>query len=197
MDKKEFSYALGVNIGTNFEQQSFLEDVDVAEMAKAINDVAKKSTTMTLEQSAGIVNQFLAEVNQKKHGANVEIGKAYLEENAKKEGVTVLESGLQYEVINAGSGKKPSATSQVKTHYHGTLLDGTVFDSSVQRNQPASFGVNQVIKGWTEALQLMEEGAKWKLHIPYNLAYGEQGAGGAIGPYSTLVFEVELLEVLS
>lgn len=196
MDKQKFSYALGVNLGANFEQQGFLEEVDTQEMAKAISDYLNKSAAVSLEESAGLVNQFLGEKSKEKHGKNVEIGQAFLAENAKKEGVTVLESGLQYEVINAGSGKKPGATSQVKTHYHGTLLDGSIFDSSVQRNEPATFGVNQVIKGWTEALQLMEEGAKWKLYVPYDLAYGEQGAGGAIGPFATLIFEVELLEVL-
>ena len=196
MDKQKFSYALGVNLGANFEQQGFLEEVDANEMAKAIVDYVAKNTSVSLEESAGVVNEYLGELGKKQHSKNIEIGQAFLAENAKKEGVTQLASGLQYEVINAGSGKKPGATSQVKTHYHGTLLDGTVFDSSVARNQPASFGVNQVIKGWTEALQLMEEGAKWKLYVPHDLAYGEQGAGRDITPYSTLIFEVELLEVL-
>lgn len=123
-------------------------------------------------------------------------GQAFLAENAKKDGVTVTASGLQYEVLVAGEGEKPTATSTVRTHYHGTLIDGTVFDSSVQRGQPAEFPVNGVIAGWTEALQLMNVGSKWRLTIPYSLAYGERGAGGAIGPYATLVFEVELLAIV-
>ena len=196
MDTKKFSYALGINLAANFEQQQFLSEIDAQEIAKAIGEYISKSSSMDVQESSNIVQGFLGELSKKQNGGNIELGQAFLDENAKKEGVTVLESGLQYEVITAGSGKKPSATSQVKTHYHGTLIDGTVFDSSVERDQPASFGVNQVIKGWTEALQLMEEGAKWRLCIPYTLAYGDQGAGGAIAPYSTLVFEVELLEVL-
>ncbi|MCW9000892.1 MAG: FKBP-type peptidyl-prolyl cis-trans isomerase, partial [Kangiellaceae bacterium] len=125
-----------------------------------------------------------------------EAGRLYLEQNEKKEAVTVTESGLQYEVVTEGSGEKPTATSTVRTHYHGTLIDGTVFDSSYDRGQPAEFAVNGVIPGWTEALQMMTVGSKWRLTIPYELAYGERGAGGAIGPYSTLVFDVELLEIV-
>ncbi len=123
-------------------------------------------------------------------------GQAFLDENAKKEGVTVTESGLQYEVLVAGEGEKPSANSTVRTHYHGMLIDGTVFDSSVDRGEPAEFPVNGVIAGWTEALQMMAVGSKWRLTIPYSLAYGERGAGGAIGPYATLVFDVELLAIV-
>ncbi|WP_018275238.1 FKBP-type peptidyl-prolyl cis-trans isomerase [Teredinibacter turnerae] len=122
-------------------------------------------------------------------------GEAFLAENAKKEGIVVTESGLQYEILSAGDGEKPALTSKVKTHYHGTLIDGTVFDSSVNRGQPAEFPVNGVIAGWTEALQMMPVGSKWRLYVPYQLAYGERGAGGAIGPYAALVFEVELLEI--
>ncbi|MAZ87693.1 MAG: peptidylprolyl isomerase [Cellvibrionaceae bacterium] len=123
-------------------------------------------------------------------------GQAFLDENAKKDGVTVTESGLQYEVLVAGEGEKPSASSTVRTHYHGMLIDGTVFDSSVDRGEPAEFPVNGVIAGWTEALQMMAVGSKWRLTIPYSLAYGERGAGGAIGPYATLVFDVELLAIV-
>ncbi len=123
-------------------------------------------------------------------------GQAFLDENAKKDGVTVTESGLQYEVLVAGEGEKPSASSTVRTHYHGMLIDGTVFDSSVDRGEPAEFPVNGVIAGWTEALQMMAVGSKWRLTIPYGLAYGERGAGGAIGPYATLVFDVELLAIV-
>ena len=124
-------------------------------------------------------------------------GEAFLAENAKKDGINVTASGLQYEVITQGSGAVPTASSKVKTHYHGTLIDGTVFDSSVQRGQPIDFPVNGVIAGWTEALQLMPVGSKWRLFIPHNLAYGERGAGASIAPYSALVFEVELLEIVS
>ena len=128
--------------------------------------------------------------------ANLEAGNAFLEENSKKETVVSLPSGLQYEILTEGSGAKPVATDKVKCHYHGTLLNGTVFDSSLQRGQPAVFGVNQVIKGWVEALQLMTVGSKWRLFIPSDLAYGEQGAGGSIEPNSTLIFDVELLEIV-
>ena len=131
----------------------------------------------------------------KKSAKANEAGKTYLAENAKKEGVTTTESGLQYEVINSGKGAKPAPSDQVTVHYHGTLLDGTVFDSSVDRGEPASFPVGGVIKGWTEALQLMSVGSKWKLYVPYDLAYGERGAGAQIGPYSTLIFEVELISI--
>ena len=124
-------------------------------------------------------------------------GEKFLAENAKRDDVTVTSSGLQYEVLTAGEGDKPSSASTVRTHYHGTLIDGTVFDSSVQRGEPAEFPVNGVIAGWTEALQLMGTGSKWRLFVPYNLAYGERGAGGAIGPYTTLVFEVELIDIIA
>jgi FKBP-type peptidyl-prolyl cis-trans isomerase FklB len=123
-------------------------------------------------------------------------GQKFLDENAKRAEVTVTESGLQYEILTAGEGEKPTAASTVKTHYHGTLIEGTVFDSSYERGQPAEFPISGVIAGWTEALQLMPVGSKWRLAIPYELAYGEQGAGGAIGPFQTLVFDVELLEIL-
>ena len=129
------------------------------------------------------------------HRSNLEAGKAFLEKNGQKETVVTLPSGLQYEILTAGNGAKPKATDKVKCHYHGMLLNGTVFDSSVQRGQPAVFGVNQVIKGWVEALQLMNVGSKWRLFIPSELAYGEQGAGSSIEPYSTLIFDVELLGI--
>ena len=123
-------------------------------------------------------------------------GENFLKENAKRQGVTTLPSGLQYEVLNEGNGKSPKATDVVRCHYHGTLIDGTVFDSSYQRNQPADFGLNQVIAGWTEGVQLMKEGAKYRFYIPYHLAYGERGAGSSIPPYAALIFDVELLAVL-
>ncbi|HET8706360.1 MAG TPA: FKBP-type peptidyl-prolyl cis-trans isomerase, partial [Pseudomonadales bacterium] len=131
-----------------------------------------------------------------KYSAIIAAGKKFLEDNAKRPEVTVTASGLQYEILTAGSGAKPKANSTVRTHYHGTLINGQVFDSSVERGQPAEFPVNGVIRGWTEALQLMEKGAKWRLYLPYELAYGERGAGGVIGPYSTLIFDVELIDIL-
>jgi len=195
MSNKEFSYALGVNLASSFKHQNFLNEVDLDEMVAGIKDIASGSEKITAEASNQVVTEFLTELSKEASKGLIEEGEKFLSENGKREGVTTLESGLQYEVITEGSGEKPTINSQVTTHYHGTLLDGTVFDSSVARQQPATFGVGQVIKGWTEALQLMSVGSKWKLFIPYNLAYGEQGAGGAIKPYSTLIFEVELLEI--
>jgi len=143
-----------------------------------------------------IIQQQLKELSAHNATQYAADGEAFLQQNAERESVTVLPSGLQYEIIEAGDGDKPSASSTVRTHYRGTLIDGTEFDSSYSRNQPTEFPVNGVIAGWTEALQLMPVGAKWKLYIPYQLAYGEQGAGGAIGPYQALIFDIELLDIL-
>jgi len=164
-------------------------------MTQGIKDVISGSSKISAEQSNQLISGFLGELSKEASKGLIEEGTNFLTENAKKEGITTLPSGLQYEVIAEGSGEKPKADSQVTTHYHGMLLDGKVFDSSVERGQPATFGVNQVIKGWTEALQLMATGSKWKLFIPYDLAYGDQGAGADIKPYSTLIFEVELLSI--
>lgn len=153
-------------------------------------------TAISHQEAREIVNKYFEELESKMSAASIEQGKAFLEENKKRPGVVTLNSGLQYEVINEGNGKKPQATDRVKCHYEGTLIDGTLFDSSIQRGEPAVFGVNQVIPGWVEALQLMSEGSKWKLYIPSDLGYGARGAGEMIPPHSTLVFEVELLEVL-
>ena len=173
-----------------------LESIDANAVAKAFNDVFEgKDLDISEEESMSILQEFFGKLQAEKSAKANEAGKTYLAENAKKEGVTTTESGLQYEVINSGKGAKPAPSDQVTVHYHGTLLDGTVFDSSVDRGEPASFGVTQVIKGWTEALQLMSIGDKWKLTIPSDLAYGDQGAGGMIGPGATLVFEVELLGI--
>ena len=150
---------------------------------------------MSPEEANQTLQEYFSKQQEEMLNKNLEIGAAFLEENSKKENVVSLPSGLQYEIITEGSGAKPKATDSVKCHYHGTLLDGTVFDSSVQRGQPAVFGVNQVIKGWVEALQLMSVGSKWKLFIPSSLAYGSQGAGNSIEPNSTLIFEVELLGI--
>ena len=167
------------------------------DFAQAIADVLnRKETAISHNEARDIVNQYFAELEAKMNAENIEKGKAFLAENAKREGVVTLPSGLQYEVITEGTGIKPSANDQVKCHYEGTLIDGTLFDSSVQRGQPAVFGVSQVIKGWVEALQLMPEGSKWKLYIPSELGYGSQQAGEMIPPYSTLIFEVELIKVI-
>ena len=194
MDK--FSYAIGLGIGQNLLSMG-ARGINVEDFAQAISDVLNgNNTAITHNEAREIVNKYFEELEAKMNAENIEKGKAFLAENAKKEGVVTLPSGLQYEVIKEGNGKKPSATDRVKCHYEGTLIDGTLFDSSVKRGQPAVFGVNQVIKGWVEALQLMSEGAKWRLFIPSDLGYGAQGAGEMIPPHSTLVFEVELIEVI-
>lgn len=194
MDK--FSYAIGLGIGQNLSSMG-AQGIAVDDFAQAIKDVLEGNPTAISHQEAReIVNKYFEELEAKMSAASIEQGKAFLEENKKRAGVVTLPSGLQYEVINEGTGKKPKATDQVRCHYEGTLIDGTLFDSSIQRGEPAVFGVNQVIPGWVEALQLMSEGAKWKLYIPSDLAYGARGAGEMIPPHSTLVFEVELLEVL-
>jgi FKBP-type peptidyl-prolyl cis-trans isomerase FklB len=173
------------------------QGINVEDFAQAIADVLnRKETAISHNEAREIVNKYFAELEEKMNAENIEKGKAFLAENAKKEGVVTLPSGLQYEVITEGNGKKPSATDRVKCHYEGTLIDGTLFDSSIKRGQPAVFGVNQVIKGWVEALQLMSEGSKWRLFIPSELGYGAQQAGEMIPPHSTLIFEVELIEVL-
>jgi len=194
-EMEKVSYSLGVNMASSVKSQG-LESIDANAVAKAFNDVFEgKDLDISEEESMSILQEFFGKIQAEKSAKANEAGKTYLAENAKKEGVTTTESGLQYEVINSGKGAKPAPSDQVTVHYHGTLLDGTVFDSSVDRGEPASFGVTQVIKGWTEALQLMSIGDKWKLTIPSDLAYGDQGAGGMIGPGATLVFEVELLDI--
>ena len=194
MDK--FSYGLGMGIGQNLLSMG-VKNIDVEDFVKALKDVLTGAKTeISHSEAQQVVNDHFRQLAEEAYAQNKASGEAFLAENAKKEGVTVLPSGLQYEVIAAGSGKKPSATDRVQCHYEGTLIDGTVFDSSIKRGEPAVFGVNQVIKGWVEALQLMQEGAKWRLYIPYDMAYGEHGAGEMIPPYSALVFDVELIKVL-
>ena len=187
------SYSLGINIGENIKKQ--FEDINLDNFEAGIKDVLEKEleAKITDNQAQAIINSYFSKKQKKESESMIEDGANYLQENAKREGVTILPSGLQYEVINNGTGPKPTIEDNVTTHYHGTLIDGTVFDSSVDRGEPASFPVGGVIKGWTEALQLMSVGSKWKLYVPYDLAYGERGAGGQIGPYSTLIFEVELI----
>ena len=194
MDK--FSYAIGLGIGQNLLSMG-AQGINVEDFAQAIADVLnRKETAISHNEAREIVNKYFMELEEKMNAENIEKGKAFLAENAKKEGIVTLPSGLQYEVITEGNGKKPSATDKVKCHYEGTLIDGTLFDSSIKRGQPAVFGVNQVIRGWVEALQLMSEGSKWRLFIPSELGYGAQQAGDMIPPHSTLIFEVELIEVL-
>jgi FKBP-type peptidyl-prolyl cis-trans isomerase FklB len=193
MDK--FSYGLGLGIGQQL--LSMGAEVSVDDFAQAIRDVLEgKETALSFTEAQQIVNNHFAEMEKKAHAAAIGQGEMFLKMNKERAGVTTLPSGLQYEVLATGTGRKPKATDKVRCHYEGRLVDGTMFDSSIERGEPAVFGVNQVIAGWVEALQLMSEGDKWKLYIPYNLGYGEHGAGAAIPPYSTLVFEVELLEVL-
>ena len=190
MDK--FSYAIGLGIGQNLLSMG-AKGIAVDDFAQAIKDVLEgNQTAISHTEARDIVNKYFAELEEKMNAANIEAGKKFLEENKKREGVVTLPSGLQYEVITEGNvGRYAKATDQVQCHYEGTLIDGTLFDSSIKR------GVNQVIPGWVEALQLMPEGAKWKLYIPSDLAYGAQGAGEMIPPHSTLVFEVELQKILS
>ena len=193
------SYGIGRNMGMQLLNQPF-DGLDIQCVSEGLIDAFGNVESPVAQADLEAAFKHITEIMQAKQAELSEgviaLGTQFLAENANKEGVTVTESGLQYEVINEGSGDKPKATSTVRTHYHGTLIDGTVFDSSYDRGQPAEFPVNGVIKGWTEALQMMTVGSKWRLAIPYDLAYGEQGAGAAIGPFSTLVFDVELLEII-
>lgn len=194
MDK--FSYGLGMGIGQNLLSMG-VKDMSIEDFIKGISDVLSgNKTELTHSEAQKVVNEHFQKLAEEAYAVNRNAGEKFLAENAKKEGVTTLPSGLQYEVIKEGNGKKPSANDRVQCHYEGTLIDGTIFDSSIKRGEPAVFGVNQVIRGWVEALQLMQEGAKWRLYIPYDMAYGEHGAGEMIPPYSALVFDVELIKVL-
>lgn len=195
------SYAIGVLVGSNNLKQ--LEtapgggEISKEVMASAFRAASMgEEAALTDEQANELVRKFFESASQREAQKALEEGNAFLEKNKAREGVTTTESGLQYEVITAGTGALPVATDQVRVHYHGTLIDGKVFDSSVDRGEPVVFGVNQVIPGWTEALQLMPVGSKWKIYLPSNIAYGERGAGGDIGPNSVLIFEVELLEIV-
>ncbi|MGV3630715.1 MAG: FKBP-type peptidyl-prolyl cis-trans isomerase [Bacteroidota bacterium] len=194
-DINAVSYCVGLSIAGSLMQQD-LEQVNPQVLAEAIADVFNnKELKYSPEQANGIIQSYLQEAGEQKFIQNKNEGEAFLTQNKSKAGVQVTPSGLQYEVITEGSGEKPMANDTVKVHYHGTLIDGTVFDSSVQRGEPATFGVHQVIKGWTEALQLMPVGSKYRLYIPEDLAYGAHPhPGGPIKPYMTLIFDVELLE---
>lgn len=189
------SYSLGVSIARNLQSQG-LKAVNVNEFTEALTDVfGEKETKISEEEVVATLNSYFGALQEEKHGSNKEDGEAFLEANKANEGVIMLPSGLQYAVMTEGAGDKPTLNSNVTTHYHGTTIDGKVFDSSVQRGEPASFPVSGVIKGWTEALQLMAVGSKWKLFIPSELAYGDRGAGADIGPDSALIFEVELISI--
>jgi FKBP-type peptidyl-prolyl cis-trans isomerase FklB len=199
--KEKISYIIGMDIGANFKKQSIEIDPDI--LAKGIKDGLSGAKPLISEPEAKeVMTAFEKEMRARRETVqttagekNKKEGEAFLAENKKKEGVKTLPSGLQYKVIKAGTGKKPAAADTVTTHYRGTLIDGTEFDSSYKREKPATFQVSGVIPGWTEALQLMEEGAKWQLFVPPNLAYGERGAGQVIGPHATLIFEVELVSI--
>ncbi|MBP6609802.1 MAG: FKBP-type peptidyl-prolyl cis-trans isomerase [Paludibacter sp.] len=194
MDK--VSYALGLSLGNNLKN-SGIESLDYAKLAQGIKDALEQNETeMTAQEAQAIISEFFQALQEKASEATISEGKSFLEANAQRAEVVTLASGLQYEVLTAGTGSTPAASDTVKVHYHGTLINGTVFDSSVRRGEPATFGVTQVISGWVEALQLMPVGSKWKLFIPSELAYGAQGAGQQIGPHTTLVFEVELLDIV-
>ncbi|MDR0811129.1 MAG: FKBP-type peptidyl-prolyl cis-trans isomerase [Paludibacter sp.] len=194
MDK--ISYALGISLGENLLANG-LKNLNYSDLARALEDVLeRRPLEIDVREAQQILNKYLVELQQRAAEEAKTEGRAFLAENAKRAEVKTLPSGLQYEIIREGSGKKPKASDRVQVHYHGTLIDGTVFDSSVQRGELATFGVTQVISGWVEALQLMTEGAKWKLFIPSDLAYGSQGAGAHIKPHSTLIFEVELLKIV-
>ena len=192
------SYGIGMNMGTQLLGQTF-DGLEIDIVAQGLKDsflkVDSAVSPQDIQAAFGHVTKLMQQQKQEQSKGAIDAGQNHLDENAKKEGVTVTDSGLQYEIITAGEGDLPGLTSKVKTHYHGTLIDGTVFDSSYDRGEPAEFPVNGVIAGWTEALQLMKEGAKWRLYVPSALAYGEKGAG-AIGPHATLVFDVELLAIV-
>lgn len=195
--KEKISYIIGRDMATNLKKQGI--DIESEPFVKGMKEVLEgKPSTLSqdeVQQAMMALQQEMAQKQNSSGSDNKQAGEAFLAENKNKEGVQTLPSGLQYQVLKEGTGKSPSASDTVTTHYHGTLIDGTVFDSSYERGQPATFPVNGVIAGWTEALQLMKEGSKWRLFIPSNLAYGGQGAGEDIGPNSTLIFDVELLSV--
>ena len=199
----QVSYALGLGIGRQLSDMG-AQDLNIDDFATAIKDIlAGRKPQIDDATAQRIVQQFFQEQEKKqraaaaeKFKAQKEQGERYLKENAQKEGVVTLKSGLQYQVLREGNGRKPKATDQVKCHYEGMLIDGTLFDSSIQRGEPATFPLNGVIAGWTEGLQLMQEGAKYRFFIPYHLGYGERGAGSSIPPFAALVFDVELIEVI-
>ncbi len=194
------SYGSGYQMGEQLAGNPF-DGLDIEAVKEGLADSFGKQAPQVDNEALGAafneIHQRMQAAKAEQHQGAIEEGTQFLTDNAKRSEVTVTPSGLQYEVITAGEGEKPTAASTVRTHYHGTLINGSVFDSSYDRGQPAEFPVGGVIKGWTEALQMMPVGSKWRLYVPHDLAYGEQGAGGAIGPFSTLVFDVELLDIIA
>ncbi|MCB1672262.1 MAG: FKBP-type peptidyl-prolyl cis-trans isomerase [Pseudomonadales bacterium] len=199
-EDNRIAYSIGVNIGQNLVQQQLLEDLDFEAFVMGLRDLVNGEPQLSNEEIIASIQTFQQRMMERQNAerdAARSYGEEFLAANAEKDGVVVLDSGLQYLVLESGDNgaESPSATDSVLAHYHGTLIDGSVFDSSVDRGEPAQFALNQVIPGWTEALQLMKVGDKWRIFIPYELAYGEQGIPGAIPPFATLIFDVELLEV--
>ncbi len=196
--QQKAGYAIGVQIGNNLKNQG-ITDVDSKAVGQAIEDVlGDKTLKMSQQDMQAALNAYqqeMAKKQQAKAETEKKKGDAFRAKNAKRKGVKTTQSGIQYEIIKAGNGDKPAAADTVTVHYHGTLIDGTVFDSSVKRGQPATFPLNGVIKGWQEIVQMMPVGSKWKVVIPPELAYGERGAGGSIGPNATLIFDIELLSI--
>lgn len=192
----KISYALGLGIGQQLKNMN-IEGFSIEDFARSIQDImAGNPTAMSSREAQQMLNDYFKKKEKEQAETAIAEGKVFLEQNARKAGVVQTRSGLQYEVLTEGSGRSPKATDTVRCHYEGRLLDGTVFDSSYKRGEPADFGLNQVITGWTEGVQLMKEGAKYRFYIPYLLGYGERGAGASIPPYSTLIFDVELIKVL-
>ena len=192
----KISYALGLGIGQQLKNMN-IEDFSIEDFTRSIQDIMSGNpTAMSSREAQQMLNDYFKKKEKEQAETAIAEGKVFLEQNARKAGVVQTRSGLQYEVLTEGSGRSPKATDTVRCHYEGRLLDGTVFDSSYKRGEPADFGLNQVITGWTEGVQLMKEGAKYRFYIPYLLGYGERGAGTSIPPYSTLVFDVELIKVL-
>jgi FKBP-type peptidyl-prolyl cis-trans isomerase FklB len=190
------SYALGLGIGQQLKSMN-IENFSLEDFTRSVGDImAGNPTEMSSRDAQKLLNEYFEKKQKEQAEEAIAEGKVFLEQNARKAGVVQTKSGLQYEVLTEGYGRSPKATDTVRCHYEGRLLDGSVFDSSYKRGEPADFGLNQVITGWTEGVQLMKEGAKYRFYIPYLLGYGEHGAGSSIPPYSTLVFDVELIKVL-
>jgi FKBP-type peptidyl-prolyl cis-trans isomerase FklB len=197
--ESQASYGIGYQMGEQLASNPF-DGLDVETVLTGLTDGFNRAQPQVdnndLRAAFTEIHERMQAAKQEQFAGAVEEGTKFLAENAKREEVLTTETGLQYEILTVGEGEKPTPASTVRTHYHGTLINGDVFDSSYERGQPAEFPVAGVIKGWTEALQMMPVGSKWRLYVPHDLAYGEQGAGGAIGPFSTLVFDIELLDIV-
>lgn len=194
MDK--ISYALGISMASNLKSTG-INNLNLSEFQKGVADIMEgKKPSMDMQEAQMLLSQYFSKLQEEADAKNKEIGEKFLAENKKREGIITTTSGLQYEILTAGNGPKPKATDTVSCHYEGRLIDGTVFDSSIRRGQPAQFPVNGVIAGWVEALQMMPVGSKWRLYIPSDLAYGAHGAGDIIGPNATLIFDVEVLQII-